>query len=452
MAQASYEKVWINKMLSVLMFYATLVGGVVLSFRHTAIFAFCTYQAIYFFNPEKRWWGNSVPDISYSFFIVLFMFFLFARNTSLYNQNKILTSKPLLWAGSVVFLYFIAYFYAVFDVLHWNYFVYFFKLFIIMLVAYKLITNKRDLTYVLYGYIFSAWYVSFYVFQIGRNSGNRVEGVGLVDAPDANGLAAAIAPSLVLCVYFFWVNTDKRIKLAFAFAGIFIANAIVLINSRGAFLGVAASVLFFMFYLYSSSVKRRWQKLSAVFMTVVGLSGGLYLADDDFISRMTGIEAEVESSEEQESGATRMVFWQAAWDMTKDYPYGNGYRGFNFYAPLYIPEDVNTGRKRSRSVHSTWFEVLTEVGYLGLFCFVMMLLSSWQAVSRVRRHLKKIGDLEDYYKMIAIQGAAICFVITMTFLNRMRAEVLYWLVMFAAAAYNIYLAKPKSEKVNENKI
>jgi len=60
-------------MLSVLMFFATLLGGVILSLRHSIAIAFVVYQAIYFFNPEKRWWGNIVPDISYSFFIVIFM-------------------------------------------------------------------------------------------------------------------------------------------------------------------------------------------------------------------------------------------------------------------------------------------------------------------------------------------------------------------------------------------
>jgi hypothetical protein len=45
-------------MLSVLMFFATLLGGVILSLRHSIAITFVVYQAIYFFNPEKRWWGN----------------------------------------------------------------------------------------------------------------------------------------------------------------------------------------------------------------------------------------------------------------------------------------------------------------------------------------------------------------------------------------------------------
>ncbi len=428
-------------MLSVLMFLGTLVGGFILSLRHSIAIAFVVYQAIYFFNPEKRWWGELIPDISYSFFIVLFMAILVFANYNITKQNRISAVPPLKWAIAVMTLYCVAYLYAVLPEFHYDFMVYFVKLIVIVCLAFKLISSVRDFSYVLYGYLFSAWYVSFYVFQIGRNSGNRVEGVGLVDSPDSNGLAAAIAPSLVIALYYFWTTKRYMFKALFAIAGVFIANAIVLINSRGAFLAVAASVMFFMFHMYTSSFQRKNQKKMAIFITLAGLSGAFYLADDDFINRITGITAEVDKAEEEESGATRMIFWKAAWEMTKDHPYGNGYRGFNYFSPFYIPEGVDTGGNRSRSVHSTWFETLTEVGYFGLFVFIMMLTSAWAYLNKVKEYLKSNTLVDDYFKIIALQGTLIAFIVSMTFLNRMRAEVLYWLIMFAAAAYNVYVLK-----------
>ena len=428
-------------MLSVLMFVGTLFAGFVMSLRHSAVFAFILYQAIYFFNPEKRWWGALIPDISYSFFIVIFMVILVLLNYKQCSENKINKMPPLKWAIFVMLLYSAAYFYAVAPELHYIFLVYFIKLIIIICIAFKLISTVRDFSYVLYGYIFSAWYVSFYVYQIGRNSGNRVSGVGLVDSPDANGLAAAIAPSLVLSVYYYWISENKMLKFCFAVAGVFIANAIVLINSRGAFLAVAVSLMFFFYHMYTSSFQRQHQKKIAVFITIAGLSGAYYLADDDFINRMMGITAEVEKAEEQESGATRIIFWKAAWEMTKDHPYGNGFRGFNHFSPLYIPEGVDTGGSRSRSVHSAWFEALTEVGYLGLTVFVLMIWSAWKHLNKVKYYLKEHNIIDDYFKIIALQGSLLAFIVAMTFLNRMRAEVLYWLIMFSAAAYNVYVLK-----------
>ena len=114
----------------------------------------------------------------------------------------------------------------------------------------------------------------------------------------------------------------------------------------------------------------------------------------------------------------------------------------------YIPEGIDTGGNRSRSVHSTWFETLTEVGYLGLLFFIMMLWSAWKHLNKVRSYLRDNQLVDEYFKIIALQGSLIAFVIAMTFLNRMRAEVLYWLIMFSAAAYNVYVLKKYASQSN----
>jgi O-antigen ligase len=133
--------------------------------------------------------------------------------------------------------------------------------------------------------------------------------------------------------------------------------------------------------------------------------------------------------------------------MSFDYPLGLGTRGFDSVAPLYIPQDVNTGNTRNRSVHSTWFEVLTELGYMGLFCFISMILCCLSGLKKVRKKLYQEGAFEDYFKMYAIQASLISFMLSMTFINRYRAEILYWLVLFSAAAYNIYILKDDKKVV-----
>jgi hypothetical protein len=40
----------------------------------------------------------------------------------------------------------------------------------------------------------------------------------------------------------------------------------------------------------------------------------------------------------------------------------------------------------------------------------------------------------------------VSFLFTMTFLNRFRAEILYWLVLFSALALNIYYLKENDKK------
>tara|TARA_Y100000310_G_scaffold113624_1_gene112079 strand:+ start:1831 stop:3144 length:1314 start_codon:yes stop_codon:yes gene_type:complete len=425
-------------MLNILLFFGSYIGGLFAAFRFYPIFAFVVYQAVYFYNPQKRWWGSMVPDISYSYYTVVVMLLLYLVKRKQYN-NKLLEIPQLKVAWVLCFLYGLTYFLSPIPELHYDAWVFYVKMLITLTIAFKLCDSIEKFNYILYGYIYGAWYMSFYVYQVGRNSGGRVEGVGMVDSPDANGLAAALAPSIVLSLYFFWVTKSKLVKASFAIAGVFIANAIVLISSRGAFLAVALSVIVFLWIMFTSSFQRKLQKQTAVAILIGGLAGGLYLADASFIERMYTLGEQTEVDSERETGATRMAFWKAAWYMAKDYPFGKGYRGFNKVGYHYIPPNVNTGRSRERTVHSSWFEALSEVGYLGLFLFIMMIFFSFKTTQLCKESLKKRAEVDEYFKVVAIQCSLIAFIVAMTFLNRMRAEILHWCVLFTAIAYQVYV-------------
>ena len=343
-------------MITLVLFTIILVGGVILAFAKHPVFAFVTYQLVYFMNPASKWWGSRVPDISYSFWVVVLMILLVTRRDGPVGFLKALEAPPLRWAYLLMILYGIAYFYALDPINHYDAWYNFLKLIIIISLVYCLVDGERQLEWVVNGYIAGATYLGFYIFQMGRNSGLRVERMGPVDSPDANGMAAALVPSLVLALHGYMTSNNNWGKVIYALAGVFIANALVLINSRAAFLAAAASVAYYMWVQFFSPFRRRGQRGSVIFVLIAGLAGGLYLTDDYFIERMLTIKQETQVVEERETGATRMVFWGAAWEMAKDYPFGGGFRGFNYRADAYIPEDIDTGRRRSRSVHSSWFE------------------------------------------------------------------------------------------------
>jgi hypothetical protein len=430
------------------MFLSTFLGGAILTFASTPVFAFALYQAVYFFYPQNRWWGGMVPNLPYSFYTVVLMAIgvLICFKDS--QKNKLFATPQLRWFYLITILFVITSFFAVYPINHDDAMVNFIKLAIIMSIAYKLIMGDRELNIALWGYIFGSWYISFVAFQVGRNAGDRVEGIGAVDSPDANGTAASIAPALVLAFYYFWSTKNKLAKVALAIAGVFIANAIVLINSRGAFLGVAVSMVYFVYHMYFSTFQRKNQKITVIALAFCGLIGASVLVDASFIERMGTIKTE-KVSEGSESGATRTVFWMAAWEMAKDHPMGVGVAGFQFYAPNYISENVNTGQSRNRAVHSTWFEALSELGYLGFIALIAMIVSSFTTMSKTRKVLRDRNQIDEYFKIRAIEGALLAFIIAMTFLNRLRADVLYWCVLYSACAYNIYVLKHyESKSVN----
>ena len=433
-------------MLSVVLFFGMIVIGLWLAFAKHPAFAFVTYQLIYFMNPASKWWGNLIPEIGYSFAVVVIMILLVLRRDGPAGLFKAFEAPALRWAYLLMLLYGLAWFYAIDVDNHYDAWYNFLKLVVIVSLAYCLVDGERALGWVINGYIAGAWYMSFYIFQMGRNSGARVERMGPVDSPDANGMAAALVPSLILALNGYMSAAKTWQKLLYAFAGVFIANALVLINSRAAFLAVVVSVGYFLWVRFFSKFRAKGARKQVVFVVVAGLAGGVYLADDGFIERMLTIKEESSVVEEKETGATRIVFWTAAWDMAKDHPFGSGYRGFNFRAPQYIPEGVDTGGKVTRSVHSTWFEALSEVGYPGLLALCMMLYASFKASLATRRQLVACGDYEAYYQVVAALAALGAFMVAMTFINRLRAEILYWCVMFVFLYFKVYCMRREKEQ------
>jgi O-antigen ligase len=432
-------------MISVLIFWGTYISCFIIAIARNPVFAVIVYQAVYFFYPQDRWWGYMVPNWSYSFFTVVLMLAVYLMNFKLLKENKVLVVPQLRWAYFLGGCYCLIYFNALLPTYHLESMINFVKLLIIITLAYKLIDSSKKLDFVLWGYLFGVWYISYLTFQVGRNRGDRVEGIGTVDSPEANGIAAAIVPGIVLFLYYFWMADKWWKKGLYAIGGIFLANAIVLINSRGAFLAGAISIAYFIWFMFFSTFQRKGQKATVVAIVILGLAGVAKIVDDGFIERMSTIKT-VKLDEEQENAATRLIFWKAAWDMTKDNPFGAGYRTFNVLADVYIPGNVNTGGHRARAVHSMWFEALSEVGYIGLLCLLFMILACFRTSKKCKKVLRNNNDIDNYFKMLALEAALIAFILAASFLNRFRAEVLYWLVMYTAVAYNIYVLQPLKNK------
>ena len=79
-----------------------------------------------------------------------------------------------------------------------------------------------------------------------------------------------------------------------------------------------------------------------------------------------------------------------------------------------------------------------------------MIFYSFVTIFRTIKVLQAQNKSEQYFKVIAIGCGLFCFVISMTFLNRFRAEILYWFVLYTACAYNIYVLKSTEKMTGLN--
>ena len=143
---------------------------------------------------------------------------------------------------------------------HWYDTENFLKVTVVMLAAFKLCKTERDIHKYTVGFLIGAAYIGYYVLEVGRSAYGRVEGVGTVDAPDVNDMAAILASASIFALHYFWRSQNLVIKSLCVIGGALILNALVLMNSRGAFLGVILGAGFYVWSIFKSNVQINYKK------------------------------------------------------------------------------------------------------------------------------------------------------------------------------------------------
>jgi hypothetical protein len=347
------------------------------------------------------------------------------------------------WIVLFLGVYYLMFFFALNLPLHKQFTFDFTKLVIIIAIAYKLIHSERALKAALWAYIIGATYVGYVAYSVGRNSAGRIEGIGMVDTGgDGYHTAAALVPAAVMLIYQAWMG-NKKVRVLSFFCGALIVNGLVLINSRGAFLGVVAGGGLFLCYMLFSRFQGEGQRAAAIVIIIAGISGGLYVADETFWERMQTLQADEEGNR---GGSGRMHFWWGTFDMLEDHPMGMGIGGYQMLSGLYLDEGAVTYHVENRAVHSSWFQMLSEVGWLGAGIFLGLLFSAWRLLENTKKYLIGQGRNDAYFQMISLQCAMIAFMISATFIDRIRAEIFFWNFLFIAAAANIYYLRHVTEQ------
>tara|TARA_R110002094_G_scaffold212646_1_gene183149 strand:- start:2855 stop:4201 length:1347 start_codon:yes stop_codon:yes gene_type:complete len=419
-----------------LLFLFLFTTGIFAALFIVPVSSVLVYQMVYFVNPDNSWWAASIPGLRYSFITVLLMLFVLMINYKDLSVSSPWKKQPVFkWMFAILAVYGLMINFAIVTEVHKTFTYDFAKLIIIVLVAYKLVGSERALNACLWAYVLGVTYIGYIAYSVGRDGQGRIEGIGMIDTGgDGNMTAAAMVPALIILTYKAWVG-NKKIKFVAIFCGAFIANGIVLINSRGAFLGAVVGSLFFLFYMIFSKYQRAGQRGTAILIILVALAGTMYVADEAFWSRMETLR---EVDDGSKSGSHRIDFWIATFDVLHDYPMGVGIQGYVELSPNYLPEHYFEGRKIGKAVHSTWFQVLGEIGWLGFAFLLALLISTFRLSRNTKQYLLKNENYNAYFKMLALEGALLSFLVAASFINRARAEMLYWLILFIAIASNIY--------------
>ena len=131
------------------------------------------------------------------------------------------------------------------------------------------------------------------------------------------------------------------------------------------------------------------------------------------------------------SSASRLAFWQVAVKMIPEWPHGGGLDTFNLASQSHVPEKFRGINTYGRSVHSVWFEVILELGWLGGVIYVLLLSSYRSAYGRIRGR-PGANDATRLLGSALLTSMIVCLV-AFTFLDSMRQEIFFWLCSMLVA-------------------
>ncbi len=215
---------------------------------------------------------------------------------------------------------------------------------------------------------------------------NQANGIGLVEGSrvtigrdirsnlgDPNDLALVLMFPMAFAVSLLLTPKIGRTGKVIGIVGApLLFAAVIATQSRGGLLGIMAVFGVFGYRRIKSKI---------LFFAVGGLAMLALLAAAGISDRASG-----GASEEgiDESAMGRVYAWQAAWGMALARPLNgvgldNFYHNYFFYSPHWDG--------KNHAVHSTWFGVMAETGFLGLGVFITLIVS---LVKSALRSLKRI--------------------------------------------------------------
>lgn len=388
-------------------------------FKDPAYFLYL-YISLYFLNPYFRWWGHSIIDLRYSLFSGLALFFFVFLNERFYSHISLWALNPFRYL--VLFYFFILAVWPIAIVPAQHEYIIFQmgKFILIYFTMLKVINSENKYYKLITVFLIGQFYLGWVAWETGRNSGGRLENIGPSGALDANFAAAAMVVSIPLLFHFMMNEKKIWIKVAAAIASVFLLNAIILINSRASFLGVIASMGFFIFRAIISPVFKISNKLIIILLVLIGLSGSIYLMDDLFIERMATLK---DPSTEGSGG--RIKVWAKGFDVLSDYPFGVGRRGFAYLSPQYLAQEQLAAQTATRAIHNTFLQALTDLGYMGFCAFLLFIASSFLFAEKTLRLLSRLKKRRAYSHLLALQSSLVGYLITIIFINGLYTEMLY---------------------------
>lgn len=365
-----------------------------------------------FMNPHRMAWGFSTT-MPFAYIVALTTF-----ASMLYHRVQM----RIPWEReTVVLVMFIVWMVittvsAAFPSLAWDQFEKVIKIQVMIVVAMILITTPERLRYLVWTIAISigVYGLKGGIFTIVHGGVYRVQGPAGTFIAGNNELGLALSMTVPL-LYFLARNATTG-WLRPAMYGLTILNAIAAIGtqSRGALVGMA--IMGIMFWLKSR------QKFMVAILGATAIFAIVQIMPVEWYERMNTIK----TYQDDGSALGRINAWQMAFNLASDRFLGGGFETFRYEMfAIYAPDPNNV-----HDVHSIYFEVLGEHGFVGLFIFLLLAFFTWRSASIIKKAVKGIPDRMWWVELATMsQVSLVAYLAAGAFLGMAYFDYYYNLVL-----------------------
>ena len=390
---------------------------------HTPFYALLFYIGNAYFRPEEWVWTDFVSSLRLSLIsgIWVVLISLATRQRLVFN-----TRVALLW----LFL-----FHTLISTLaaedfsySWRYWIDFLKTIVIAYMIVVLVTDAAKLRLIVLVMALAlgleqtkqGWF--YLITSPEWHNENPVPFLG-----DNNGVAVGMLALVPLIGFLLQTAAEKRARAFYAIMMVGCLFRALSTHSRGGFLAlIAMAGVWWM---------RSRHKLAGLLCGLAISAVVLPMLPDTFWGRMSTIQTF--EKEQDQSALGRLHFWSVAIEMANAYPVlGVGYFGYN---QAYDKHDFSRGQYgKWRSVHSGYFGVLAELGYVGATLYLVILLSALLSCSRVyKRSLRDPALQEERKCALSLQVSLIAYLVGAIFVSAQYSEMLWHLIALTIALERI---------------
>ena len=307
------------------------------------------------------------------------------------------------------------------------------KIGVIVLMASHLITDIKRYEMIVFIFILTGLFLGVETYNAPTwhfAHGRLGQGVGGSDLSNGNMLAAHFMMVLSLIGVMF-IKGGWKTRLLCSASAVFILNGIVLIRSRGAFLGLLVGLMSAVVFTNKVSKKK------IIICVLAGIIGGATLVDTGFLERMKLIQT---NTEEMDSSAkSRIEFWKIAFDMASDYPFGLGVGNYERLVGRYSTE------YEGKDTHNTYLRCLAEVGFQGLLVLLLLIANAFRILSSISKDIEHLKNKKIFFWHIyGVRIGLIAYLLVVFFVSATYIEDFYWFLMFP-----VFLKRAVKNEINQ---